>query len=54
MALWSGRRAPCPADPKAALSCQRLRRISVIVFIVALISFLLGVTFAFVLPGIDA
>src|SRR5271168_3198026 len=24
VALWFGRRAPCPADPKLARSCQRL------------------------------
>jgi uncharacterized iron-regulated membrane protein len=50
IALWIGRRAPCPADPKLARSCQRLRGISVIVYAIALVSFLLGATFAFVLP----
>jgi hypothetical protein len=50
IALWIGRRAPCPADPKLARSCQRLRRISAIIYVIALASFLLGGTFAFLLP----
>jgi hypothetical protein len=51
-ALWAGRRAPCPADPRLADSCRRLRRISVIVYAVALTSFGLGAAFAFVLPSL--
>jgi hypothetical protein len=50
VALWVGRRAPCPADPLLARSCRRLRRISLILYLVALFSFLLGATFAFFLP----
>lgn len=50
VAIWVGRRAPCPADPKLARSCQRLRRISAIVYAIALASFLLGAAFAFLLP----
>lgn len=50
IALWVGRRAPCPSDPKLAGSCQRVRRISVIAYIIALASFLLGGAFAFLLP----
>jgi hypothetical protein len=49
IALWAGRRAPCPADPALARSCRRLRRISGVLYAAALISFLLGATFAFVL-----
>jgi hypothetical protein len=52
IALWIGRRAPCPADPKLARLCQRLRRISAIVYAIALASFLLGGTFAFLLPAL--
>jgi len=52
IALWVGRRAPCPADVKLARSCQRLRRISGILYAIALVSFLLGATFAFVLPAL--
>ena len=54
MALWIGRRAPCPADPRLARSCQQLRRISVILYSVALIGFLLGATFAFLLPALGS
>jgi hypothetical protein len=52
VALWAGRRAPCPADPRLAHSCRRLRRISVIIYTVALTSFGLGATFAFALPSL--
>jgi hypothetical protein len=51
-ALWVGRRAPCPADPRLARSCQRLRRISAVIYAVAVISFAVGATFAFVLPAL--
>lgn len=50
-ALWVGRRAPCPADPELAHSCQRLRRVSVVIYAVALIGFGAGAAFAFVLPA---
>ena len=50
--LWAGRRAPCPADPALARSCQRLRRFSAVLYGVALISFAFGATFAFVLPAL--
>jgi hypothetical protein len=48
-ALMVGRRAPCPADPKLARSCRRLRRIGAIIYTIALLSFGVGATFAFVL-----
>jgi hypothetical protein len=48
--LWLGRRAPCPTDPALAHSCQRLRRISWILHGIAVASFLLGASFAFLLP----
>lgn len=51
-ALWVGRRAPCPSDPALAHSCQRLRRVSAVIYALALISFAIGATFAFVLPGL--
>jgi hypothetical protein len=50
IALWAGRFAPCPADPALARSCQRLRRISSMVYAIAWVTFLMGVTFAFLLP----
>jgi hypothetical protein len=51
-ALWIGRRAPCPADPALARSCQRLRRFSDVIYAIALISFAVGAAFAFVLPAL--
>jgi uncharacterized iron-regulated membrane protein len=51
VALWSGRRAACPADPRLAISCRRLRRVSAIIYTVALICFGVGAAFAFVLPA---
>jgi hypothetical protein len=53
-ALWIGRRAPCPTDPELARSCQRLRRISAVIYAIALVSYAIGVTFAFLLPAIMA
>jgi hypothetical protein len=50
MAIWVSRRAPCPADPAAARSCQQLRKISALLYAIALASFLLGAAFAFLLP----
>lgn len=49
-ALAAGRRAPCPADPGLARACQRLRRISAVIYAIALLSFGVGATFAFILP----
>jgi hypothetical protein len=52
IALRIGRRAPCPADPALARSCQRLRRWSAIIYALAVASFALGVSFAFIIPGL--
>ena len=49
-ATWYSRRLACPADPRAAQSCQRLRRINLALYCVALLCFAVGLTFAFVLP----
>jgi hypothetical protein len=50
LALWNGRSLPCPSDPEAARSCRRLRQISVALYGLALGCFVLGATFAFLLP----
>ena len=50
--LWHARRLPCPADPAAARSCTRLRRISAALYGFAVGSFLLGGLFAFGLPAL--
>jgi hypothetical protein len=51
-ATWYSRRLACPTDPVAAQSCQRLRLINVALYSVALVSFAVGLTFAFVLPKV--
>jgi hypothetical protein len=48
--LWKARRLPCPVDPAAARSCTRLRRISATLYVVALVAYLVGAIFAFLLP----
>lgn len=48
--LWRARRLPCPADPRLARACRRLRRFSVVLWAAALACTTLGATFAFVLP----
>jgi hypothetical protein len=53
MALWYGRNLACPTDPGAALACRRLRRLSALLYGVALASFALGIAFAFVLPALS-
>ena len=50
--LWNARRLPCPTDPDAARSCNRLRTISHWVYSAAALSYLIGTAFAFVLPAI--
>jgi len=50
--LWRARTLPCPADPQAARSCQRLRRLSLILYAIAAGTYVLGTAFAFALPAI--
>ena len=52
VALWYGRSLPCPTEPDAAQACQRLRRISALLYAFAIAAFALGVAFAFVLPAL--
>ena len=51
-ASWYSQTLPCPTEPLAAQSCKRLRRINAALYCIALVSFALGLTFAFVLPGV--
>jgi hypothetical protein len=46
------RTLPCPTEPVAAQSCRRLRRINVALYSIALVGLALGLTFAFILPGL--
>lgn len=52
LALWTSRSAPCPADPVLARACTRWRRLSLLIFAMALGCFALGALFAFVIPAI--
>ncbi len=51
--LWNGRRLPCPADPRAARACTRLRRFSAALYGIAAASYFFGGFFAFVMPAIS-
>jgi hypothetical protein len=42
------RNAPCPADPKQAKACARLRRVSGVVFYLSLACYVIGFFFAFI------
>jgi len=48
--LWRGRSLPCPADAALASACTRLRRVSWILWVTALLCTAVGAVFAFVLP----
>jgi hypothetical protein len=47
--LWKNRNAPCPLDPKLRDACISGRKFSLRVYIVSVVIFLTGFTFAFVL-----
>jgi len=53
IALWRARSMPCPRDPALARACTRLRSLSWVLYIGASLAFVLGVTFAFVLPRLN-
>ena len=50
--LWRARFAPCPADPKLAAACARLRRWSVGLYGFSVLATITGAVFAFVLPAL--
>ena len=52
-ALWYGRSLPCPTDPVAARACRRIRRLTVVLYGLAVASFSVGVLFAFILPRLS-
>ena len=52
--LWYGRKLPCPTDPRTAQACRRLRRISLVLYGLALASFVMGVVFALVIPALNS
>jgi hypothetical protein len=54
IALWRSRSLPCPIEPNAALACRRLRRWGATCYAGALLAFLVGAVFAFLLPAFGA
>jgi len=54
LAIWRARSSPCPIEPAAALACTRLRQWSAALYGCAVLAFLVGATFAFVLPVLAA
>ena len=46
------RNAPCPADPKKAKACARMRRFSLGIFLFSFAMYAIGVFFAFIVPYI--
>ena len=50
--LWRARRLPCPSDLQLAYACQRLRRMSVALWGLAVVCTVLGAMFAFVMPAL--
>lgn len=53
IAMWRARSMPCPTDPALARACTRLRSLSWVLYIGASLAFVLGATFAFVLPRLN-
>jgi hypothetical protein len=49
-AIWRGRTLPCPTEQHATRQCMRLRRISAVLFAIALAAYCVAVAFAFVIP----
>ncbi len=52
VALWRARTLPCPTDAALARACNRLRRVSNALYVVAAIAFVVAATFAFALPAL--
>ena len=48
--LWRARGLPCPTDAVLARTCNRLRRVSVVLWWTAALATAVGAVFAFVLP----
>jgi hypothetical protein len=49
---WRARSLPCPVDPARARACTRARRGSRRAWIASVATYLLGATFAYVLPAL--
>jgi len=53
ISIQYARSLPCPAEASAARWCLRLRRVSSVLYGIALASFVTGAAFAFVLPRLN-
>ena len=49
--LWYSRNAPCPADPKKAKTCSRLRKGSLFIYFASLLIYSIGFFFAFIITS---
>ena len=47
--IWHNRNAPCPADPLKARACNRLRKLSIFIYLSSIIVYSLGFFFAFLI-----
>ena len=47
--IWYAKNAPCPADAFKARACNRLRKLSIAIYIISLIVYLIGFFFAFII-----
>jgi hypothetical protein len=50
---WRARSLPCPADPAMARACTQARRVSQAVYAFAVVVFVLGAAFAYLLPALQ-
>jgi len=45
---WLNRNAPCPLDPQQAAACQKLRKISSVIYWISVVLYAIGFFFAFI------
>ena len=48
--IWNNRNAPCPVDPGLRATCVNGRKTSQYLYLVSLAAYILGFTFAYILP----
>lgn len=47
---FASRNAPCPIDPHKAMACQKMRKVSFVIYSVSLAIYATGLFFAFIAP----
>jgi uncharacterized iron-regulated membrane protein len=52
--MWNARRLSCPIEPRAALACKRVRKMTLGLFSIAVLAYATGATFAFLLPRLQS